>query len=489
MRARYVEIRLHNRDLKVLAADSWHQPDSIENQYYNVKDKSKSNKVSNDVIYNLGYVQEDISIQTLNDDCLMHIFLQLPIVDRIRIERVCKRWKALSQESWYSVKRLDLSYSTWGFLSGINRSEISICTIRKVLLRCGSYLNEINLSLVPCYLRQSTVTIVAKLCPNLQIIDITGLTVSASGINSLINNCHDITKFSLGRTTYVCDADLQKLFKVNPKLRYFKAYNSTISGRCLFYLPSKTMEEVVLESCTYLQEDTLSQAIAKLGNLRALTISKCLFITGNIVQAIGTHCTNLKILKISSVLFSVALENMVCIAQITNLEVLKITIDIKDVMDELLSILASTCLHLTYLDIAECFSVTNAGIAAIAILPKLEVLIMNHLRLVTHINLQDASNLKRLECRVCQFTDRMMINLIESAPQLRLLDLSGCRHITNKTLEKAATLTVNRTNNTVLKIFVGKTSVDLSTFDKVSPFLQVVNVDLSSCNPTATFSL
>ena len=144
---------------------------------------------------------------------------------------------------------------------------------------------------------------------------------------------------------------------------------------------------------------------------------------------------------------------------------------------------------LHFSSVAECFLVTNAGIAAIATLPKLEVLIMNNLRLVTHINLRDASNLKRLECRVCKFTDRMIIDLIESAPQLRLLDLSGCPYITNKTLEKAATLTVNRTNNTVLKIFVGKTSVDLSTFDKVSPFLQVVNVDLSSCNGTVTFSL
>lgn len=146
----------------------------------------------------------------------------------------------------------------WG-LSGLNRREISICTVRKVLLRCGSYLNEINLSIVPYPLRQSTATIVAKLCPNLQRIDITGVVVSASGINSLIDNCHDITKFSLGSTTYVCDIDLQRLFKVNPKLRYFKAYSSKISGRCLLYLPLKTMEEIVLEYCTCLQEHLLAQ--------------------------------------------------------------------------------------------------------------------------------------------------------------------------------------------------------------------------------------
>ncbi|XP_012168725.1 SCF E3 ubiquitin ligase complex F-box protein pof2 [Bombus terrestris] len=478
--ARYDEgIRLHNRDLRVLAADSWHQPDSIENQCYNIKDKSKSNKLSNDIVYNFDYIQDDITdtnIQTLNDDCLIHIFLQLPIIDRIRIERVCKRWKALSQESWSSVKRLDLSM--WG-LSGLNRREISTCTIRKVLLRCGSYLNEINLSIVPYPLRQSTATIVAKLCPNLQRIDITGIVVSASGINSLINNCHDITKFSLGSTTYICDIDLQKLFKVNPKLRYFKAYSSKISGRCLLYLPLETMEEIVLEYCTCLQEHLLAQAFAKLQNLKSLTMNRCIDISGNVIQAIGTNCTNLKTLEVSCISFLLQSNDMLHIAQLTNLEVLKISMNAL-VTDEFFSNLASKCLRLKYLDIAECLLVTDISIAAVAALPKLEVLIINYLGLVTDINLQDTCNLKQLECRACKFTDKTMINFLEYAPQLELLDLSGCRDITNETLKEAATVTVNRTNNTILKIFVGGTSVDLSTFDKVSPFLQIVNIDLSN---------
>ena len=85
----------------MVPADSWHQPDNIENQYYNTKDKYKADKKQADEQCNQDYLQNDItdiSIQTLNDDCLMHIFLQLPIVDRIRIERVCKRWRALSQD-------------------------------------------------------------------------------------------------------------------------------------------------------------------------------------------------------------------------------------------------------------------------------------------------------------------------------------------------------------------------------------------------------
>lgn len=99
-------------------------------------------------------------------------------------------------------------------------------------------------------------------------------------------------------------------------------------------------------------------------------------------------------------------------------------------------------------------------------------------RFSNDLNLRDMNNLKRLECRSCKFTDQTMINLIESAPKLELLDLSHCSGITNQTLTKAATVTINRTNNMILKIFVGGTAVDLSTFDKISPFLQIVNVIL-----------
>lgn len=165
----------------------------------------------------------------------------------------------MSQESWRSVKKLDLSYSMWGSLSASKQGEINTGTLRKVLLRCGPYLNEINLSQIQCPLSRSALTIVGKLCPNLQKVDVTGLTVSASGIDSLTNNCHDITKFSLGSTTHICDMDLQKLFEVNPKLRYFELAFGKICGKCLSYLPLQTMEKLVLKNCISLQEHFLSQ--------------------------------------------------------------------------------------------------------------------------------------------------------------------------------------------------------------------------------------
>lgn len=86
------QIRVHNRDLRVMAADSWHQPDSIDQKLYNIG--KESNKTSEKKTINeqqchqcLQNDTEDVSIHILNDDCLRHIFLFLPIIDRVRIER------------------------------------------------------------------------------------------------------------------------------------------------------------------------------------------------------------------------------------------------------------------------------------------------------------------------------------------------------------------------------------------------------------------
>ena len=175
---------------------------------------------------------------------------------------MCKRWKALTKECWRRVKVLDLSYPTCDSSSSRNRKTISRNTIRGVLVQCGSFLRKINLSLVPYNLPQDIVKIIGRFCPNLEVIDITGVTVSPRDINSLINNCHQITKFSVGPTVrsyhYICDKDLQKLFEGNPNLRYFKAFETSISGKCLLHLPLETTE-IVLERCTHLQLNSLSQ--------------------------------------------------------------------------------------------------------------------------------------------------------------------------------------------------------------------------------------
>lgn len=105
---------------------------------------------------------------------------------------------------------------------------------------------------------------------------------------------------------------------------------------------------------------------------------------------------------------------------------------------------------------------------------------------VTDDGLRNLNGLKELECRACPaIRDEGISVVIASSPHLQLLDLSGCWDITNATLEVAKQICDSRSNNVMLKIIVGGTSIfpfcsfPTETSGKnLSPFLQTVNVNM-----------
>lgn len=152
------------------------------------------------------------------------------------------------------MKTLDLSPSTWGFLE---THTIRTATLRKILLKCGKFLTEINLSDTSNFLRQSTLTIVGKLCPNLTSINVTALTICASGIGTLASNCKNITRFSLGPSTYGCDNELKNLFKLNKNLEYLAISKNNIAGKSLLFLPAQ-IHTIILDRCENIQDNHFS---------------------------------------------------------------------------------------------------------------------------------------------------------------------------------------------------------------------------------------
>lgn len=125
---------------------------------------------------------------------------------------------------------------------------------------------------------------------------------------------------------------------------------------------------------------------------------------------------------------------------------------------------------------------TDIGLAAIATLPKLEKLIINYIKKVTDDGLENMCGLKELECRRCPLiSDQGMSEFIKSSPHLQLLDISGCRNITNITLNAAKDACNTRSNNLMLKMIIGGTEIYPSKEqdkEQMSPLLQIVNVDL-----------
>ncbi|EZA47801.1 Putative RNA-binding protein EEED8.10, partial [Ooceraea biroi] len=485
------QIRLHNRDLRVMPADSWHQPDSIEQKFYMRKERNRASDRPASEQYSQGCLQNDsenVSIHMLNDDCLRHIFLFLPIADRVRIERVCTRWRILSQDSWHMMRALDLSPFTWGLAT----HTIHTAKLRKLLLKCGRFLTRINLSDSIHCLSQSTLTIIAKFCPNLTSIDVTALTVCSSGIEALAHNCNNITRFSLGPSTYCCDNELKNFFSRNKGLEYLAISRNSLLGKSLSGLPAETVHTVILERCDLIQDVHLSLALKKLQSLEHLAINDCIGVAERTLETIGEHCKSLRVLELRGDFPFTQTSDMLYLTRLVGLQILKITYNPK-MSDEFLASLVQRCQQLVCLDITCCRNVTDDGLTAVATLTKLERMTISYLDRITDSGLQDICGLKELECRNCPFIgDHGVSMLIESSPQLRLLDLSGCHDITSTVFHVAKDACNSRSNNVMLKLIIGGTSimpkhetddddddVDDDKDDKLSPLLQIVNVDLS----------
>ncbi|XP_034939055.1 putative RNA-binding protein EEED8.10 [Chelonus insularis] len=474
--AYYSTIHLHRRILKVLSADPWHQPDSIENKKRflvlkkNNLDNSKSDEELSEPITNL-----DSPINVLNDDCLVKIFLYLPIADRVRMERVCKRWQILSQESWRAVKRLDLETKTWGLASKYSFPLVNTNTLRKVLIRCGQYLTHLNLSKSPHILSSSTITIVGKFCPKLQFIDITALELSPSGINSLMTNCLNIKKFVMKSLSGPCEKALSDFFSLNTNLRHLGIEGDHhITGKCLKYLHENKIEELHFKRCNSLLSTYLNDAIERFINLQSLTINSCTCITDETLQVIGKNKL-IKNLEFSAIYPLISVHVMYPIADLVNLQWLNLQRNYA-VTDDLLIRISMHCKQLNFLDISFCDNISNIGISSLVSLLKLETLKMICLDKVTDEALTDLRGLKQLECQRCtKIEDTGIMNFIRIANNLEFLNVSKCS-ISNLTLETAVTVTKRRTNNKILKIIIGETNTNVSNLSEVSPLLQIVNV-------------
>ncbi|KAF7997940.1 hypothetical protein HCN44_009338 [Aphidius gifuensis] len=400
------QVRMHCRILRVSAADSWHQPDYIENQrgLYGNKDNNNQNTTTTIV-----EARADVEspIRLLNDDCLIQMFLHLPISDRVRMERVCKRWHALSRESWWSVKRLDLEKKNWGLSDRFRLQYIDTATLRKVLMRCGDFLTKLDLSDLLHSLGSSTLTIVGKLCPNLQYIDVTGIILSPSGINSLIVNCRNITEFYMKKLSGPCEKDLAKLFMLNKKLKYVSLGNHSITGKSLGHLPHDTIEKIKLDHCTSLLSNYFDSAIQKFTTIQTLELNNCVCLNVSSIAAISNMITLIN-LSFTGNYPLITAKSLCLLSKLTNLEQLDFNQNIL-VNDGNITIITMTCKKLKVLNISGCVAVTNRGILSISTLPKLETLTMNSVKKVTDESIASLCKLKVLKCR-SKLTDLNIIN-------------------------------------------------------------------------------
>ncbi|XP_058963941.2 F-box/LRR-repeat protein fbxl-1-like isoform X2 [Pocillopora verrucosa] len=396
----------------------------------------------------------------LNEYTMLHIFLYLSPKDRIRIERVCRRWRLLAIKSWHRITHLDFQgvFTSFKGMGGLT-DEV----LWSILRRGCQNLTSLDLSQSPHFLTEFAVLCIGKQCKLLTELDLSGVKVSTSSLKNLSQSCKQLEKITLHRCHRVGEKALWWLFKNCQKLRHVNLEgNKSVRGQCFFMLPP-ACENLYLKDCTQLTDKGMIYIGDKCKNLRIINVSGCITLTDEGVLQLTQHCC-----MIESLVFSQAGNNVTSqgLQNIANLSLLK-ELDLSKnavVNDELLFSIGRSCIHLKFLNLDSCEGeITDAGLQCLISCYQLFSLVISYLTRITDesvIHLSSNGTLERLVARACPgLTDKSIESLLQSCGQLTILDVSGCSGITNASLELLSLHCISE-DRPVINCTVGGTAID-----------------------------
>ncbi|KAJ9598473.1 hypothetical protein L9F63_010842, partial [Diploptera punctata] len=499
LRLKRGEIRLHRRILYLAPADNCHQPVELPDGRVEWNHRRKQESTSSeeeDLAVGVTTVpskkeevtedkvkRKECKINILNDDCLRYVFSFLNNKERIRIERVCKRWQALSMDMWLCQKHLDFT----SVLPMFSSHKLNMHILESFLRRCGENLS--SLSLTPNTFTADVPKIIANYCKNLHCLNLSGLPVTSYSLGFLTRVCRELRYLCMNDCSGASDKDYQILFRACPQLETVKlARNSSINGKCLYGLKDTRVKKLVLDECNNLCPKNLMSALCKLEHLSHLSLNACGTLTSRDVSTLAQSLPKLQSLSMAQYFPLFRRDSLEPVGILKDLIRLNLQLN-PSVNDQVMETIAQNCKKLQELNITGCSvhswdnkTLTNVGVKCLALLPNLIELKMSYLACVTDESLEAIAskcNLRRLVCRGCPtFTDVGCTRILSSCNELQLFDFSGCDLVSNITLQAALDAVKLRTNNIKLKLVVGGTCVYDDQCIRTHPLLVVEFIDL-----------
>ena len=236
------------------------------------------------------------SIEKLNNDCLISIFHLLPVADRIRAERVCRRWQEVAKDSWSTFKVLNLDPRCLGLrLRGKRRLQYSLINqhlIEKILRRCGRYLESF---VADFFIRKKFVHLIAEYCQNIK--SLTWKEATVKDLKELFK-CNNIVKLDTVFSTALVEKEekvLAELFFKNRKLRIVNIVGLLGTGECLLKLPLEEIEGIKLRFA-HLCHKNIANAIHQTKKLKSFEND---YTNEEVIKALALNCSNLSELNLS----------------------------------------------------------------------------------------------------------------------------------------------------------------------------------------------
>lgn len=306
-------VRIDNHSVLIKAADSWHQPDSkdeenrIKNE--NKTDESKypskdETKTPESVIVAVASSSKTkandfkcihkggLTLDQLNDDCLMEIFSKLKLYELCTVHCAAKRFQPLTE----MIFRKNFNKMNWENTNMFECEEVTLHKLRSILMGCGKYIEslEINSEIFVSSQRVRALDLIIRMCKNIKSVSFEQFKTFDHSVDSYVNEF-----FARLESLTLIDSDLSgHLFDILGECNNLKQLN--IGSYNTFNVSSLNRHYPYLVDVSIDLEDlnpiNIDQFIKKNPQITSLTINDT---RDDLMRTIADNLVNLNSLNLT----------------------------------------------------------------------------------------------------------------------------------------------------------------------------------------------
>jgi len=375
---------------------------------------------------------------------LENVFVHLNIIDRIKLERVSKRFLEASMASWKATPELSFKDDPTLIRHFNQNNPLRNLQLKAILMRSRVHLKKLDLSGVTNLLNDKAIEDVAHLCTDLQELDLSGVHASADALRSLSGSLPALKKLSYRDMKSTGDKLFWFLFQSCGRNLTFVDLRgcSRFKGRC-FKLFGMLLEEIYLDGCQQVDNETVDDICLKSSNVHVLRLNGCYNITDDAISAISRHLCELKEFSLSGDRFTrLTTEGLLPLLRINSITSLEL--DHSPLVDDLLlEKIVEGLKNLQKLSIAFAGSdstLTEKSLLKLQKLSDLKELDVSGIAAVNNnvikVIANSCSKLTTIYLRNCIYLGDEGIEVLTALKKLIHIDLSSCILVTSKPIQE-----------------------------------------------------